>query len=146
MGPQELLNKLDRLLEDAKTGVFATTDSDGSPHMRWMTPTVLKYRPRDIFTFTIQGSDKLEHISSNCNVGWMIQSKDLSEIINIKGTACVVNNPSIKTEIAELLGHKLAVFWKVNSGKDEFVVIETVIKHATYFKPTQSIREEITFP
>lgn len=146
MGPHELLNRLEKILEDAKTAVLATTDKQGNPHMRWMTPALLRYRPREIFTFAVPDSAKIEHIAANDHVEWMIQSKDLSEIINVSGIASVIDNPSIKTELMEILGPKLTVFWKANADKNEFVVIETVIKHAEYLKPIKGLRQQINFP
>ncbi|AQT69613.1 putative stress protein (general stress protein 26) [Anaerohalosphaera lusitana] len=145
MTPQELTNKLDEIIDHSRTAVLATTDANKQSHMRWMTPAMLKFRPREIFAFSIPGSAKLDHIHTNHNVQWMFQSRDLREIITVEASANIIDNPSIKTELMEIIGHRLGIFWKANVGAEEFVVLETAIKHATYFLPMKGIRQNVNF-
>jgi pyridoxamine 5'-phosphate oxidase len=146
MSPQELMNKVEQILEDAKTGILATIDSDGSPHSRWMTPIVLQHRPGCIYTVTKPGSAKTMHIQTNPNVEWMFQTRAITEVVNIKGTATQIDNPALKNEIMESLASKLMVFWKANHNKpDEFVVLETVVCGGVYFKPMKGLREIVQF-
>ncbi len=49
MTKNEIMTEFDIILEEAKTAVLATTDSDGLPHMRWMTPCVLIVRLVSMF-------------------------------------------------------------------------------------------------
>ena len=145
MSPQELLNRLESILDEAKTGVLATKDSSGVIHMRWMTPAVLNHRQGAIFTFSAPGTPKIEQIMSTEQAEWMIQRPDLREIVNIQGPIRVIDNPALKSELMEILGPRLTAFWKANIGSDQFVVLETVIQTATYFKPMEGLREAMEF-
>ncbi len=88
---------------------------------------------------------KIKHLENNNSVEWLISTPSLSEIININGTIDIIDNPALKTEIMELIGHRLTVFWKVNLKKAEFVVLETKIDKAVYFDPMKGAKENITF-
>lgn len=145
MTPQELMNKVEQMLEEAKAGLLITVDSHNTPHSRWMTPIVLRQRPGCIYTVTKPGSTKTNHIQSNPNVEWMFQTRSLSEIVNIRGTAAQIDNPALKNEIMDLLASKLVVFWKANNTPDEFVVLETVVEVGVYFKPMKAMRETVKF-
>lgn len=137
METHEMLNKIESILDQVKTAVLATTDSEGHIHMRWMTPVVLKNRPGVIFAFSVPNAPKIKQIEKTGRASWMIQTRDLREIINARGRARIVDNPALKTELMDILGSRLVVFWKANAGQDEFVVIETIIEHAEYFKPME---------
>jgi hypothetical protein len=52
----------------------------------------------------------------------------------------VVDNPSLKSEVLESIGKRLEVFWRVNR-KTEFLVLETVITEATFFRPLERKKE-----
>ena len=92
MQTQQLLNKFQEILDDVKTGVLATSDSSGRTHMRWMTPVVSSHRAGAIFAFSVPGTSKIEQIEATGNAEWMIQRKDLTEIINLHGPTRVVDN------------------------------------------------------
>jgi general stress protein 26 len=141
----QLLNKLQEILDDAGTGVLATSDSSGRTHMRWMTPVVSSHRAGAIFAFSVPGTPKIEQIEATGNAEWMIQRSDLTEIINLQGPTRVVDNPALKAELMDIVGNRLAAFWKANTGQDEFVLIETVIEQATYFKPMQGAKQTVEF-
>ncbi|HOB21171.1 MAG TPA: pyridoxamine 5'-phosphate oxidase family protein, partial [Candidatus Atribacteria bacterium] len=52
MDKQNLLARLEYIIEDSNSGVLSTVDSEGRPHVRWMTPVLLKDRKGVIFTVT----------------------------------------------------------------------------------------------
>jgi uncharacterized pyridoxamine 5'-phosphate oxidase family protein len=54
--------------------------------------------------------------------------------------------PIIKSEVMEHLAKRLTVFWKVNTEKTDFIVLETIIKEATYFQPMKGHKETVQFP
>jgi general stress protein 26 len=145
MDQAAIMNTLQRLIDDSKTGVLATTDSSGLPRLRWMTPTILNGRPNALFCVTYPGSHKISDLQEHPQVRWMIQSRALAEIITLKGSVNIVDNPAIKSEVLEALGHRLTVFWNVNIDKTELVVLETIIEEAVYFKPMKSFEETVTF-
>jgi pyridoxamine 5'-phosphate oxidase len=145
MNQRELMNKLDAIIEDAKSAVLATSDSKGTPFLRWMTPIVLRWRPATLFCFTRPDTKKIEHIEAHPQVEWLIQNRALTEIVNVRGTVTVLDNPALKNEILEKLGSRLTMFWKVDLEKTEFVVLETIIQEATYYQPMKGVRETVEF-
>ncbi|MBE0535395.1 MAG: pyridoxamine 5'-phosphate oxidase family protein [Phycisphaerae bacterium] len=145
MQAHELANKLEVILDEAKTGVLATADSNGRIHMRWMTPVVLKQRRGAIFAFSRPNAAKVDQIGASGQAAWMIQTRDLREIVHLSGPTRVIDNPALKAELMDIVGPRLAVFWKTNAPAEEFVVIETMIEEATWLKPMKASREIVTF-
>ena len=141
----EFFNYLDSLIADAQTGILATVDENGRPKMRWMTPTTLKDRQGFIYSVAAKSSKKIDELNKNPRVEWMIQSRALDRIINIKGYVNIIDNPSMRTEILDAIGRRLNVFWKINFEDTEFVVLETVLEEAVYFEPMKGRTEKIYF-
>ena len=145
MTREELLDKLDAIIDSSKAAILVTGDKAGGAHGRWMTPALLKYRPGAIYCFSAPHAKKVGQIEATGKVEWVIQTRDLREIVNVRGTARAVDNPALKSELMEILGPRLMVFWKANVGVEEFVVIETVMEEATYLKPMKGERQTVKF-
>lgn len=145
MTQHELMNKLAELIDETKTGILATVDSDGRPHVRWMTPAALRDRQSALFAVTCPDFSKILHLKSNPKVEWMFQSRILDRIVQVHGVVNILDNPSLKNEVFEVLAPRLDVFWKVGCASSEFVVLETVIQEATYYEPLAGRRETVTF-
>jgi general stress protein 26 len=145
MTQHELMNKLTEIIDETKTGVLATVDPENKPHLRWMTPAVLRDRQTALFAVTCPDFSKALHIKSNPKVDWMFQSKQLNRIVHVSGKVNMIENPSLKNEVLEVLAPRLDVFWKVNCSSAEFVVLETVIEEASYYEPLTNTREVVTF-
>jgi pyridoxamine 5'-phosphate oxidase len=144
MTEQELMQIAQRILEDVKTAVLATNDSDGRPHMRWMTPTVLRGRPGLLYALTAPGFAKVVQLGGNPSAEWMIQSRSLSEVVHLRGRINVVDNPSLKAELLEQLGPSLHAFWKACTAPD-CVVLEMVPEQGVYHVPMKGVKETIDF-
>ena len=145
MDQREIMYKVEQLLEDSKTGVLATIEKDGTPRMRWMTPIILKGRPDVLFAVTSPDFGKVLQLVMHPDVEWMIQTRSLNEVVNLRGKINVLDNPAIKSEVMEHLAKRLTVFWKVNTEKTDFIVLETIIKEATYFQPMKGHKETVQF-
>ncbi len=143
MNQQELMNKLTVILEDSKAGILSTTDKEGKPHLRWMTPTLMRSRKGVVFSVTSLNSKKVQQISHNPNVSWIIQTRSLDQIITLHGKINILDNPSIKAEVLESVGDKLTMFWKINEDLNDFVVLETVIESAEYYRPMEMTVQHI---
>ena len=126
MKKHEILEIIERLVEETKTAVLATVDGEGRPHMRWMVPALLRGRAGAIYTVSGPGTPKIEHLASRPQVEWMLQSRSLDRIVTVRGRAQVVDELSIKREILETVGRRLAAFWKYNEDPSQLVVIETI--------------------
>lgn len=135
MDRRSMFAALDRILENSKAAVLATADSDGKPHVRWMTPATIRGRDGFLYSVTSPGFEKTLQVSSQPKVEWMFQTKSLDEIVTVRGTMQVLDNPRIKAEVLEAIGRNLEVFWRVNSDQSELVVLETIIEEILYLKP-----------
>gem|GEM_PF-488803 len=131
----EALRLLSEIVEETKVGVLATVE-DGYPHMRWMTVGTLKGRPGALFSVTLEGSRKLHQIAKKPDVEWLIQSRALDRVINVRGRVNVIDNPALRAEVLEAMGRELVTLWKIR--KDDFqrlIVLETVIDELAYSLP-----------
>ena len=145
MDNRQLMNRVEEILEDAKAAVLATVDEEGRPLLRWMTPTVLKGREGYLYAVTTPKTRKLVSLDSQPLVEWMIQTRALTEVVNVRGIMRAVDSPALKSEVMEALGSWLTVFWKINPDKTDFVVTETMIREAVYFKPMKAEKVKVTF-
>lgn len=145
MNRLEMMRKIESVLEDSKTGILATIDAEGKPHARWMTPVLLAQWPDTIFAVTSPNFPKIAQLNAYQQVEWMIQTRSLDQIINIRGGINVLDNPSMKAQVMEAIGKKLTVFWKVNKQSTDFVILETIIDEACWFTPMKGEREIVSF-
>lgn len=144
MKKHEMINLIEKLIEESGAGILAVVGSDGKPHLCWMTPATMKGRPGAIFAVTAYDAAKREHLNKEPHAEWMFQSKSLNEIIKVRGIVNVLDNPAIKSEVMQTLGKRLHVFWKINHNTD-YVVLETLIEEAVYMKPLAEIKETVVF-
>jgi len=139
------LAELDEMIEDAKAGLLATVDADGAPHMRWMTPAILKDRNGAIYSVTSRNFAKKDQLSGNSKVQWMFQSRSLNKIIYINGMVNLVDNSSMLNEVVEVVGPRLRVFWNVNTDESSLIVLETIMEEGTLFLPMKGIKDKVRF-
>ncbi|HPT78816.1 MAG TPA: pyridoxamine 5'-phosphate oxidase family protein [Candidatus Atribacteria bacterium] len=145
MDKQNLLARLEYIIEDSNSGVLSTVDSEGRPHVRWMTPVLLKDRKGVIFTVTPRDCEKTKQIMHRPDGVWMVQTRDLDQIITARGKINILDNPSIKSEVMESAGDKLTMFWTLNRDISEYVVLETVLEEAEFYQPLKDIRQFVRF-
>ncbi len=145
MNSHEIMYKVEQILEETHAGVLATIDKQGNPRVRWMTPSVVRGRPGFLFAVTSPGSEKVVQSHVHADVQWMIQTRTLDQIVTLKGTIAVLENPSIRSEVMEHLAKQLTVFWRVNPDKTDFIVLETHIEQAIYFRPMKNYTETVRF-
>ena len=145
MEQKKLMSILEEIIDDSNAGVLSTSDFNGRTHMRWMTPILVRGRKGVIYSVTPQNSKKVAHILHCPDVTWMIQTRSLDQIVTIYGKTNVLENPSIKLELLETVGDRLTMFWKINEDLDEFVVLETEIEKAVYFRPMKAISYTVDF-
>lgn len=135
MYKKAFMEKLEEIIEESKTALLSTIDDKGYPTSRWMSPILLPGKDEYIYAITASSFPKTHQINNSQKVEWLFQKKDLREIMNIKGKINVIDNPSIKKEILEIMGDRLGVFWKINEDVSDMVVLETEILYFKYFKP-----------
>ncbi|MFP4113031.1 MAG: pyridoxamine 5'-phosphate oxidase family protein [Spirochaetota bacterium] len=143
MDSRSMLDTLERVLEDSKIAVLATVDVDGRPHMRWMTPGIVRGRDGFLYAVTSPEFPKAKEIDGNAHVEWMLQSKSLDEIVIARGPMQAIDNPSVKAEVLEAIGGHLATFWHLNPDEGKMVVLETSIEELRYMRPMTGERHEI---
>lgn len=145
MTPHEFMNQLAELLDETQTGILSTVDPDGQPHVRWMTPAVLKDRQGALFAVTCPAFSKTAHLKENPQVEWMFQSPNLDRVLKIRGKVNLLENPSLKNEVFEVLAPRLQMLWKANCSSSDMVVLETVVEEGVFYRPMSGDRETITF-
>ncbi len=144
MDKRSMFAALDRILDNSKAAVLASVDKEGRPHVRWMTPATIRGRDGFLYSVTSPGFEKTGHLEADPHVEWLLQSKSLDEIVNVRGTMQVLDNPRTKAEVLEAIGRNLEVFWRVNRDQAELVVLETIIEEILYFKPLTGEHAKIT--
>ena len=145
MNQNEMMYKVEQILEDARAAILATIDEQGNPRMRWMTPALVRGRSGALFAVTSPDFHKVVELNAHADVQWMIQTRSLDQVVNLKGKINVIDNPSIRSEVMEHLARQLTVFWRVNTENTAFIVLETIIEEATYFRPMKGLKETVTF-
>jgi pyridoxamine 5'-phosphate oxidase len=147
MTPNELLSTLDRSLEDAKTGVLTTLDTDGRPRMRWMTPRRIKGRPRFLYTVSEAHAAKVGEIKADPRVSWLVQPSSLREVLSFDGRATVVDDPTLLQEFLEAVGKDLFMVWHLHPAqtRPHFVVIETALERGARLDARTGAIHSVTF-
>jgi general stress protein 26 len=143
MTRHEILEVLELILNDAHTAVLATTDEDGRPRMRWMTPALIRGRSGAIFAVTSPGFAKVNQLASHPEVEWMFQTPVLDTIVTVRGRINMVDNPSLLAEVLEALGPYMRSFWKLKGDERDLVVLETIIQDATFYRPMKGHKEVV---
>jgi general stress protein 26 len=141
----ELMYMVEEILKEANAGILSTIDEKGKARMRWMTPVLLPGRKDAVYSVTAKNSEKVNHITRNPEVEWMIQTRSLDKIITLRGKVSVLEHPSLKNEILEAVGNRLTMFWKINEDLDDFVVLETQIDSGGLFLPMKPANYRIDF-
>ena len=145
MTPHEFMNQLAELLDETQTGVLSTVDADGQPHVRWMSPAILKDRQGALFAVTCPSFSKTAHLKENPRVEWMFQTTKLDKVLKIRGKVNLLDNPSLKSEVLEALAPRLVMLWKASCSSSDMIVCETVVEEGVYYRPMSGERETITF-
>ncbi|HOB20308.1 MAG TPA: hypothetical protein PKO35_06380, partial [Candidatus Atribacteria bacterium] len=89
--------------------------------------------------------EKTKQIMHRPDGVWMVQTRDLDQIITARGKINILDNPSIKSEVMESAGDKLTMFWTLNRDISEYVVLETVLEEAEFYQPLKDIRQFVRF-
>ena len=84
-------------------------------------------------------------LDTNNKVEWLIQTRALDQVINVRGGMNVLDNPSVKAQVMEAIGRKLVVFWKINQERTDFVILETIIDEACWNAPMKGLKEVVDF-
>ncbi len=145
MDSREVMNRVGAIIEAHGTGVLATVDEDGNPHVRWLTPTMLRERPGALYAITAPRFSKVAQVRAHARVEWMFQTPSLDEVISVRGTINAVENPSLRAEVLEVLGQRLQTFWKLAHDARDLVVLETVVEEATRFLPMDGRKDVVRF-
>ena len=144
MDSREVMNRIGALIEAHGTGLLATIDDNGHPHVRWMTPTVLRESPGVLYALTAPGSAYTQ-VHAHAAVEWMFQTPILDEVITVHGLVNVVDNPSLRSEVLEALGPRLHALWKLAPDIRDLHVLETVIQKAVRYLPMKGSKDVVRF-
>jgi len=133
----EPIEELRALLDTAKVGFLTTIGTDGYPHGRWMTPTMLPGEPRFLYCVSMAVSRKAMEIQKDQKVFWSFQTATLGKVIAARGSAVVLDNPQLKAQVLESIGPNLANFWRINPDAKQLIVIETALERVSLYRPAE---------
>jgi len=145
MDQHQMLTKIESLVEQSKVGLLATTDPQGKPRVRWMTPAIIPNRGPSIYAFSAANAMKIRDIEHQSEVKWLVQTHDLTQVVSARGDTYILDNPALKTEILEILIPHTTRLWTIDLSSTECVILETVIREATYYRPQENFEETVTF-
>ena len=145
MDAREIMHRIETILEAHGTGLLATVDDAGAPHVRWLTPAVLRDRPGAIYALTAPRFAKVGQVRANPRVEWMFQTPSLAEVITARGKMNVVDNPSLRAEVQEVIGPRLRTFWRLARDERDLAVLETVLEEATQYLPMEGRKHTVRF-
>jgi general stress protein 26 len=145
MDSREVMNRIGALIEAHGTGLLATVDDEGTPHVRWLTPTLLPESFGVLYALTAAGFSTLAQVRAHERVEWMFQTPTLDEVISVRGLVNVVENPSLRSEVLEALGPRLHAFWKLAPDVRDLVVLETVVQEAVRYLPMKGSKDVVRF-
>jgi general stress protein 26 len=141
MTRQEILNVLEMILNEAHTAVLGTVGEQGRPHLRWMTPAIIRGRSGAVYAVTSPRFAKVSHLAAHPEVEWLFQTPILDTVVTVRGRINLVENPSLLSEVLEALGPFMRSFWKLRGEDRDLVVLETIIEEAVYYKPMKGLKE-----
>jgi general stress protein 26 len=145
MDSREVMKKVGAIIEAHGTGLLATVDEEGDPHVRWLTPTLLPDSPGALYAITAPKFAKVLQVRAHRRVEWMFQTPTLDEVISVRGPINVVETPSLRAEVLEVLGPRLSTFWKLAHDARDLVVLETIVEEATHFLPMVGRKAVVRF-
>jgi general stress protein 26 len=145
MDSQDIMSKIQMIIDAHGAGILATADKQGRPHVRWLTPAVFPNKPGFIYALTLPTFAKVGQVRSTPHVEWIFQTPTLREIVTARGKASVVDNPSLRSEVLEALGRHLYAMWKLTLEARDLLVLETVIEEATYYQPMSGEKQVVSF-
>jgi general stress protein 26 len=145
MEKSEILSAISEIIDDEKTALFATVSLEGTPAVRWVTPALLRGRAGAIYMVAGPRSNKIKHVRKNPDVQWSFQTRALDTIITVEGKVNVVDNPSIRSEVLEIVGPRLRAFWQMNMDERDLLVLETIMEKAIIYRPMKGEKEAVAF-
>ena len=98
-----------------------------------------------MYALTAPRFSKVVQVRAHARVEWMFQTPTLDEVISIRGPLNVVENPSLRSEVLEVLGPRLQTFWKLAHDARDLVVLETVAEEAIRYLPMQGRKDIVRF-
>ena len=142
MDAKQFLQKLRVLTGEEFFGVISYTSSDGAPRARWMSPAFIR-GVDGLFAVTSKRFGKALAIDQNPRVHWMFQDKALREVLGVSGRAVLIDNPSLKAQVIEVIGPHLSVFWGQTPDPEDLIVIETQLEQGEYYSTMTQTKYQI---
>jgi general stress protein 26 len=137
---EDVIGLAKSLINGRHPGILSTVDGDNKPHLRWM--STLSFADFPVFhTLTSPASRKVSEIQANPNVNWMFFNADMSLVINLSGTAKVIEDKSkLEKTWDQIVDVSHAYFLNQYDNTLGFVVIETHVDFIECNSPKNSLR------
>ena len=83
MTKQDLLLKLETMIEETRVGILGTADINAKSHVTWLTPALQTGRPDSIYAITGTATKKVANLMENPNCQWVFQNRSISEVLTV---------------------------------------------------------------
>ncbi|MEM0962366.1 MAG: pyridoxamine 5'-phosphate oxidase family protein [Bacteroidota bacterium] len=126
---RERIEKLADLIEDIRICMLTTVDTDGKPWSRPMATQSVRFGG-DLWFFTRDDSEKVEHIARNRDVGAAFAHPGRQDYVTMAGTALIVDD---RQKAEELWSEPLAAWFPKGLDDPHLRLIKLEVERAEYW-------------
>lgn len=134
-------------MNDHGEAIIVTANRDGLPHASWM-GTLSGPDIKTILTITSPDSRKIINILENPKVEWMFTTRDMNEVVYLRGVARVVHElDEIERTWKKLRNKSRAYFMRYMTEPGiKFLIVESRIEEIEYNIPQENFHKAIRPP
>ena len=131
---QERIEKLADLIDDIRVCMLTTVDTDGKPWSRPMATQEVRFGG-DLWFFTRDDSEKIEHIERNRKVGVAFAHPGRQDYVTMAGTALVVKD---KQKVEEMWSEPARTWFPDGPDGPHLRLIKVEVDRAEYWDSPSS--------
>ena len=131
---QERIEKLADLIDDIRVCMLTTVDTDGKPWSRPMAVQEVSFGG-DLWFFTRDDSEKIEHIERNRKVGVAFAHPGRQDYVTMAGTALVVKD---KQKMEEMWSEPARTWFPDGPDSPHLRLIKVEVDRAEYWDSPSS--------
>ena len=131
---RERIEKLADLIEDIRICMLTTVDTDGKPWSRPMATQEVEFGG-DLWFFTRDDSEKVEHIERNRKVGVAFAHPGRQDYVTMAGTALIVKD---RDKAEELWAEPLKAWFPKGLDDPHLRLIKVEVERAEYWDSPSS--------
>jgi general stress protein 26 len=141
----ELKIHISKVLLDIPFAILSTVGEGQAPFTRWMSPIFLAGSLKAVYALVAPRSRKVAQIRENPTVTWVFNTPAFDEVITLRGTAEILDDAMLRTEIWEALPDKTRSFILNNDENLAFAILRTDVRAVEYVRPRAGQTKPIVF-